>query len=101
MLRGSASRRRRRSSTLNFTRRVGGKLEPESSQATLSSYRPPGEEVLMPHNRSLSFGAFAGFALLIAVGYAIFKFEQITHFLQGIVGKAPPTVTEVLTSGET
>jgi hypothetical protein len=50
--------------------------------------------------QSMSFGGWAGIALVLAVGYAIFKFEQGTQFFRRLVGVTPPTVTEVLTSGE-
>lgn len=47
------------------------------------------------------FGALAGIALVLVVGFAILKFEQLMHFFRGVVGVRPPSVTEVLTSGET
>jgi hypothetical protein len=47
------------------------------------------------------FGGLAGVALVLAVGYALFKGEQFTHFLSGLVGTRQPSVTEVLTSGQT
>lgn len=46
-------------------------------------------------------GALAGIALVIAVGYAIYKFEQVTQLVRGLIGGRPLTVTEVITSGET
>lgn len=55
----------------------------------------------MSRNRFLSFGGLAGIALLVAAGYGVFKFEQASHFVRGLVGTRAPTVTEVLTSGET
>jgi hypothetical protein len=55
----------------------------------------------MSQNRFVSLGGLAGIALLLAAGYGIFKAEQVSHFLRGLIGARPPSVTEVLTSGET
>jgi hypothetical protein len=49
----------------------------------------------------VSFGGWAGIALVLAVGYAIFKFEQATRFFGGLIGTRPSSVIEVLTSGQT
>ncbi len=48
----------------------------------------------------VSFGGLAGLALLVAVGYAILKMEQLTRWAGRFMG-TPPSVTEVLTSGQT
>ncbi len=43
-------------------------------------------------------GGLAGIAVAVVVGYAIFKIEQVTRFIGRFMG-TQPTVTEVITSG--
>src|SRR4051812_28148547 len=55
----------------------------------------------MPDKPLVTFGGWLGIALVLCVGYGIFKTEQLTQFARGLFGAQAPSVTEVLTSGET
>lgn len=55
----------------------------------------------MSRKSLVSASGLAGMAMFVAVGYGIYKSEQLTQLIQGLIGARPLTVTEVLTSGET
>jgi len=46
-------------------------------------------------------GLFAGLAILVATLYGLWKFEQLWSAVSGFIGRGGPSLTEVMTSGET